>query len=209
MYDRIKLHWWLMMNHNSVGNSIAIGKGRSVRSILLTKMKSWKNSRSFVYILPIYLRSTNHFDNFFFVLSGINNRSCIPHPNSAPGWHNSQVRDLGHCRSRTLPLLSSYVLPRCASCHRRLRHYQRRHFYPGQNLGAWTTKASPTWHCDRLGRQQIRLGVKTNSGIRGGQRLCRREWSSVYGDIGQKCQQRQWDFLGHRAKTAARCRSGK
>ena len=54
-----------MMNHNSVGNSIAIGKGRSVRSILLTKMKSWKNSRSFVYILPIYLRSTNHFDNFF------------------------------------------------------------------------------------------------------------------------------------------------
>ena len=50
--------------------------------------------------------------------------SCLPHTDGMFGWHNSQVWDLGHCRTGTVSQLGTYVLQGSPGRHRGLRHHQ-------------------------------------------------------------------------------------
>lgn len=50
--------------------------------------------------------------------------SCLPHTDGMFGWYNSQVWDLGHCRTRTVSQLGTYVLQRSPGCHRGLWYHQ-------------------------------------------------------------------------------------
>lgn len=50
--------------------------------------------------------------------------SGFSHSDSVSRWHNSEVWNLGHCRSGALPQFGTHVLQRSAGGHRGLRHHK-------------------------------------------------------------------------------------
>lgn len=52
--------------------------------------------------------------------------SCFPHTDGMFGWYNSEVWDLGHRWTGTLPQLGPDVLQRSSGRYRGLRHHQHR-----------------------------------------------------------------------------------
>jgi len=50
--------------------------------------------------------------------------SCISNTDSMSRWHHSKVRNLGHCRTGTIPQFGPYVLQRSTSCYCSIWHHK-------------------------------------------------------------------------------------
>ena len=110
---------------------------------------------------------------------GVHHRRSLPHANSLPRRHDSQIRNMGHCRARKIPQPGPHVLQvshlsllsngnilqqalicfqGCAGCNRGIWHHESRHFRAGQKLGQGTPETGPSRHRYRAGRKQVRFG---------------------------------------------------
>lgn len=73
-----------------------------------------------------YIIDANIF--FFFALLSLiifcSLNSRIFNANGVLGWHNCEIRDLGHCGTRALSQFSTHVLSRCSGSNRRIWYNQ-------------------------------------------------------------------------------------